>query len=136
MFWFTFLRPRREAARRATELSSSLEVGDEVVTIGGLYGTIVTIDDREVELEVAEGSHVALRPARDRRQGAADVDEDGRTSRTTTRSTRDDDLEDDGELGDEDEAEDNFEPDERRMKSRSSRPHRMPTNHPVVDALD
>lgn len=62
LVWFMIVRPQRNARRRASELESSLEVGDEVVTIGGLYGYIVSIDDREVELDVAEG--VTLRFAR------------------------------------------------------------------------
>jgi preprotein translocase subunit YajC len=62
VFWFMILRPQRNAKRRATELAQSLEPGDDVVTIGGLYGRVVTIDDREAELEVADG--VTLRFAR------------------------------------------------------------------------
>ena len=62
VFWFMILRPQRNAKRRATELAQSLEAGDEVVTIGGLYGRVVTIDEREAELEVADG--VTLRFAR------------------------------------------------------------------------
>jgi preprotein translocase YajC subunit len=54
VFWFMILRPQRNAKRRAADLSQSLDAGDEVVTIGGLYGRVVTIDDREVELEVAD----------------------------------------------------------------------------------
>lgn len=60
--WFMIVRPQRNARRKALELETSLEVGDEVVTIGGLYGYIVTIDDTEVELDVADG--VTLRFAR------------------------------------------------------------------------
>jgi preprotein translocase subunit YajC len=82
VFWFMILRPRREAARRSLEVSRSLDVGEEVITIGGLYGTIVSIDDREVELEVSDG--VTLRFARRAIAGKAPVDE-----------PEDDDLEDD-----------------------------------------
>jgi preprotein translocase subunit YajC len=105
VFWFMILRPRRDAARRASELSRSLDVGEEVITIGGLYGTIVSIDERLVELAVAEG--VTVRFARRAIAGKAPSDEtlddDG---------YEDDDLEDDGELGEHDELEDNFEHDE------------------------
>jgi preprotein translocase subunit YajC len=82
VFWFMILRPRREAARRSLEVSRSLDVGEEVITIGGLYGTIASIDEREVELEVSDG--VTLRFARRAIAGKAPVDE-----------PEDDDLEDD-----------------------------------------
>jgi preprotein translocase subunit YajC len=44
---------RRTAAHRA--LLGSLQVGDEVVTIGGILGTIRELDDEKIELEVADG---------------------------------------------------------------------------------
>ena len=94
VFWFMILRPRRDAARRASELSRSLDVGEEVITIGGLYGTIVSIDDREVELEVSDG--VTLRFARRAIAGKAPVDE------PDDDELDDDELEDDELDGDED----------------------------------
>lgn len=103
--WFTFIRPRREAQRRASELSGSLEVGDDVITIGGLYGTIASIGDREIELDVSEG--VTLRFARRAIAGKAPVDEP--EDDDLEDDDEDDDLEDDGELGEDDELEDNFE---------------------------
>ena len=44
---------RRTAAHRA--LLASLQVGDEVITIGGILGTIRDLTDEKIELEVAEG---------------------------------------------------------------------------------
>jgi preprotein translocase subunit YajC len=110
VIWFTFLRPRREAQRRAIALSSSLEVGDDVITIGGLYGTIVSINEREVELDVSDGT--TLRFARRAIAGKAPVDEpedDEPEDDELDDDDEGDDLEDDGELGEDDELEDNFE---------------------------
>ncbi len=118
--WFTFVRPRREAARRASALAGSLEVGEEVITIGGLYGTIASIDDRVVELDVADG--VTLTFARRAIAGRAPSDEledDG--------ELEEDDLEDDGELGDGDEIDDTFEHDD------ASEQDRVPESAPKAD---
>jgi preprotein translocase subunit YajC len=93
--WFMIVRPQRNARRKALQLESSLEVGDEVVTIGGLYGYIVTIDDKEVELDVADG--VTLRFARRAIAHKAPPQED--------------EIEDEDEV-DEDEPEDDEEPDD------------------------
>ena len=41
-------------------LLETLAVGDEVVTIGGIFGTIRDIDDDRIELEVAEGVVVSI----------------------------------------------------------------------------
>ena len=102
--WFMIVRPQRNARRKALELESSLEVGDEVVTIGGLYGYIVTIDDREVELDVADG--VTLRFARRAIAHKAPVQDD--EPEDGDDPDEDDGLDDDGELGHEDAVDDNF----------------------------
>ncbi len=54
-FFFLIVRPQRRqmAARRA--LIASLEVGDEVITAGGLFGTILEISDTELQVQVADG---------------------------------------------------------------------------------
>jgi preprotein translocase subunit YajC len=125
VFYFMILRPRREAARRSLELSSSLDVGEEVVTIGGLYGTIVSIDDREVELDVADG--VTLRFARRAIAGKAPVEEPAEDEGDEEEEYEDDDLvvdaeleeddlEDDGTLGDDDRSDDDFVPDDTSKK--------------------
>jgi preprotein translocase subunit YajC len=60
-FLLVVLPQRRQlAARRA--LVASLEIGDDVVTSGGVHGTIRSLDDRVVHLEVADG--VVIRVAR------------------------------------------------------------------------
>jgi preprotein translocase subunit YajC len=126
--WLMIIRPQRNARRRAAELSSSLDVGDEVVTIGGLYGQIVTIDDRSVELDVAEG--VTLRFARRAIAGKAPVDEpedddvedDDDLENGEDDLEEDDDLEDDAELGVDDELEDNIEPGEASKEEPAGEP--------------
>jgi len=45
LFYFLLVRPQRTRQRRAQELQSSLGVGDEVQTIGGIYGTIEYFDE-------------------------------------------------------------------------------------------
>src|SRR5439155_6681221 len=53
IFYFLLIRPQQRQRRAQRELIESLDVGDEVVTIGGLYGTIRAVDDESVTLEVA-----------------------------------------------------------------------------------
>ena len=45
LFYFLLVRPQRTRQKRAQELQSSLGVGDEVQTIGGIYGTIEYFDE-------------------------------------------------------------------------------------------
>ena len=61
--------PQRRRANAHRALLASLQVGDEVITIGGILGTIRDLDDEKIQLEVAEGVVVTDRPQRDRAGG-------------------------------------------------------------------
>jgi preprotein translocase subunit YajC len=60
--WFLFIRPRRRMMMRQRELLGALSSGDQVVTLGGIYGTVVALDGDEVRLEIAPD--VVIRVAR------------------------------------------------------------------------
>jgi preprotein translocase subunit YajC len=58
IFYFLLIRPQQRRARQQRELVDSLSVGDEVVTIGGMFGTIESMDDESVTLEVGSGTRI------------------------------------------------------------------------------
>ena len=45
VMYFMMIRPQQKRRREAQQMQSTLGPGDEVVTIGGLYGTVVAVDD-------------------------------------------------------------------------------------------
>jgi preprotein translocase subunit YajC len=47
------IRPQKRRADQHRHLVNSLDEGDEVVTIGGVFGTVHRLGDDDVELEVA-----------------------------------------------------------------------------------
>jgi preprotein translocase subunit YajC len=55
VMYFMMIRPQQRRRREAQQMQSSLGPGDEVVTIGGLYGTVVGLDDETITLEVSPG---------------------------------------------------------------------------------
>jgi len=55
IFYMVLIRPQRRRQHAQRQLIDSLDVGDEVVTLGGMYGTIRALDDESVTLEVAPG---------------------------------------------------------------------------------
>lgn len=55
IFYFMLIRPQRRRREAQQQLQTGLSVGDEVVTIGGLYGTVVELDEKTVILETYEG---------------------------------------------------------------------------------
>lgn len=58
IFYFMLIRPQRKRADQHKKLIESVGFGDEVVTIGGVFGVVRSLDDEEVELEVAPGTNV------------------------------------------------------------------------------
>jgi preprotein translocase subunit YajC len=60
--YFLFLRPRQQKAKaaRAGAGKTTLAVGDEVVTIGGILGTVSAVEGDAVIVEVAPGTHLSF----------------------------------------------------------------------------
>jgi preprotein translocase subunit YajC len=54
-FFLLIVLPQRRRATAHRALVESLGVDDEVVTIGGVFGTIRAVDNDRIELEVAPG---------------------------------------------------------------------------------
>ena len=55
MFYFLLIRPQRSRARKQAEMASSLSIGDQVQTFGGVYGIVDSLDEDSVVLRLEEG---------------------------------------------------------------------------------
>jgi preprotein translocase subunit YajC len=53
--YFLLIRPQQRRRREAESLQATLGPGDEIVTVAGLYGTVIDVDDKIVTIEVAPG---------------------------------------------------------------------------------
>jgi preprotein translocase subunit YajC len=73
-FWFILVRPQRSRAREQQQLIQDLEPGDEIVSTGGLYGTIIEIDGEVLHVEIAPG--LIVRMARGAIAGIIETDEE------------------------------------------------------------
>ncbi len=60
VFWAIVMRPARTQQRRVQDLQSQLEVGQEVVLSAGIFGTIRSLSEGRVELEVAPGTVITV----------------------------------------------------------------------------
>ena len=56
IFYFMLIRPQRRRVQAHQQLVRSVEVGDEVVTAGGILGTIRSVQEDTFEVEVAPGT--------------------------------------------------------------------------------
>ena len=64
VLWIVMIRPQRAKQQKQRELLSSVEPGDEILTVGGIYGIVQEIEDEEdgedLIVEIAEGIHVRV----------------------------------------------------------------------------
>jgi preprotein translocase subunit YajC len=61
VFWVLLIRPQQKRRKEQQQMVSSIAVGDDVVTIGGLHGRVVAVSDQYMDLEVTADSDVVLR---------------------------------------------------------------------------
>ena len=54
IFYFLMILPAQRRQKKVTEMLKSLKNGDKVITNGGIYGTIVGLEDDAVQLRIAE----------------------------------------------------------------------------------
>jgi preprotein translocase subunit YajC len=60
MMWMLFIRPQQRRMREHRALVSAVEVGDEIMTTSGLYGTVTAIDGDDLSVELAPGTVVRM----------------------------------------------------------------------------
>jgi preprotein translocase subunit YajC len=63
LLWLLLIRPQRARQQQQKQLLESVDVGDEILTVGGIYGIVEEVeDDDDLVVQVAEG--VSVRVAR------------------------------------------------------------------------
>jgi len=60
VFYFVILRPQRNRQRAAAQMQNKAEPGQRVRTTAGMYGTIVSADERDVVLEISPGVQIKM----------------------------------------------------------------------------
>lgn len=51
LFYFMLIRPQKKKQKEEQKLRDSLQIGDEILTIGGFYGKIVSIKEDAIVVE-------------------------------------------------------------------------------------
>jgi preprotein translocase subunit YajC len=60
LFWLLLIRPQRRRQVEQHRMQEELELGDEIVTAGGLYGTVTEFAGEDVMVEVAPKVRVRI----------------------------------------------------------------------------
>lgn len=60
LFYLLIMRPQRNRQRKAMQTQSQVMPGQRIRTTAGMYGTVVSGDDRDVVIEIAPGVQVRM----------------------------------------------------------------------------
>jgi len=63
IFYFLIIRPQQKHRKSRQELLNSLEVGKNIVTIGGIHGTITKVDENTINLKIADNVEIKAQKA-------------------------------------------------------------------------
>jgi len=61
VLWFLLIRPQQKRQKQHREMVANLQVGDDVVTVGGVHGQVVRLDDETMDLKVTADDDMVLR---------------------------------------------------------------------------
>lgn len=53
LMYFMMIRPQKKKDKEIKQMRDSLAIGDEVITIGGIHGKVVKVNDEVITLEMA-----------------------------------------------------------------------------------
>ena len=60
IFYFFIIRPQRKRDKQQKNMIDSITRGDQIVTIGGFFGTVREVRDDSFQIEIAEGVRVTI----------------------------------------------------------------------------
>jgi preprotein translocase subunit YajC len=60
LMYFVMIRPQRKRQREQQDMQSNVQPGARVMTIGGLYGTVVDSDDETITIEASDDTFLVF----------------------------------------------------------------------------
>ncbi len=60
IFYFMLWRPQKKEQEKRQNLLNNLKEGDEIITIGGIYGVITAISEKRVKVKIADGVQIEM----------------------------------------------------------------------------
>lgn len=60
VFYFLLIRPQQKKQKERTQMLAALNRGDQVITIGGVHGTIVELNEETVTLRVSPTTQITF----------------------------------------------------------------------------
>jgi len=81
IFYFLLIRPQRKEQARHEEMIAALSKGDEIVTSGGIVGTVIRVEERQIILKTAGDTKITVERSKISRKVEAAGEEQQRRGR-------------------------------------------------------
>ncbi len=60
VFYFLMIRPQRQRAKAANQMRDQVDIGSDIRTIGGIYGTVTGIDGDDLTVDIGGGTRIRI----------------------------------------------------------------------------
>lgn len=60
LLWFLMIRPQQQRQKKHAEMVRNLNVNNKIVTIGGIYGTIVKVKEDSLVVKIADNVRIQI----------------------------------------------------------------------------
>jgi preprotein translocase subunit YajC len=60
LIYLLFVRPQKRRQNEQQQMTNDIRLGDEVLTVGGIYGTVTQVEDDQVTVEIAPKTEVRI----------------------------------------------------------------------------
>ncbi len=107
VMYFVMIRPQKKKQQQEQEMRDSIQVGDEITTIGGIMGRVVTVKEDSLVIETGADrnkmkitrwavstNNTAVEKAEAEKAAAKEAAEAGKAKRKKTKKNKDDTFED------------------------------------------
>ena len=75
IFYFLLIRPQRKEQERHKQMIEAVKKGDEIVTAGGIVGTVLRVEERQLILKTAGESKITIERSKIARKIEAQADD-------------------------------------------------------------
>jgi preprotein translocase subunit YajC len=76
LFYVLIVMPQRRRRQTQAQLLQDVEIGDEVMTLGGIFGFVREVEDHHIVLEIAPDTRVRLAKSAITARTEADAEEE------------------------------------------------------------
>ena len=63
IFYFMLIRPQQQKQKQHADMIAKLEKNDEVITVGGVHATVVSVGDKTAMLRIADNVKIEIEKA-------------------------------------------------------------------------